>query len=84
MQDSRTLKSEIITALDRLSVDSLRLLAKFVSFLRTDAAHEEPQAAELASEVEHSCTACTHGKPSFSQSRAGGPICKRNCRDHPR
>lgn len=43
MQDNQTLKAEIISALDRLSLDSLKLLAKFVSFLRTDAAQEEIQ-----------------------------------------
>jgi hypothetical protein len=41
MQDLQTLKSEIISALDFLSSDSLKLLAKFVAFLRTNASQPE-------------------------------------------
>jgi hypothetical protein len=33
-QDTRTLKTQIIAALDFLSLDNLRLLAEFVAFLR--------------------------------------------------
>jgi hypothetical protein len=40
-QDAQRLKSEIVSALDFLSPDSLRLLVKFVSFLRTNAAQPE-------------------------------------------
>lgn len=40
-QDAQRLKAEIISALDSLSSDSLRLLAKFVSFLRTNTAQPE-------------------------------------------
>jgi hypothetical protein len=40
-QDAQHLKAEIISALDSLSSDSLRLLVKFVSFLRTNAAQPE-------------------------------------------
>ena len=41
MQDIQTLKSEIISALDFLSADSLKLLAKFVAFLLTNVAQTE-------------------------------------------
>jgi len=41
MQDIQTLKNEIITALDFLSSDSLKLLAKFVAFLRADMVQTE-------------------------------------------
>lgn len=40
-QDAQRLKTEIISALDSLSSDSLRLLAKFVSFLHTNTAQSE-------------------------------------------
>lgn len=40
-QDIQTLKAEIATSLDFLSPDSLKLLAKFVSFLRTGNAQTE-------------------------------------------
>ena len=40
-QDAQRLKAEIISALDFLSPDSLRLLVNFVSFLRTNAAQPE-------------------------------------------
>ncbi len=41
VQEFRLLKYEIISALDALSLDSLRLLAKFVTFLRTNIAQTE-------------------------------------------
>ena len=52
MQDNQTLKAEIISALDRLSLDSLRFLAKFVSFLRTNAGQEEIQRLEPEKKIE--------------------------------
>ena len=41
IRDTKNLKAEIISALDFLPVDSLKLLAKFVAFLRTNVAQEE-------------------------------------------
>jgi hypothetical protein len=41
MQDSQTLKVEIISALDFLPAHSLKLLAQFVAFLRANTAQEE-------------------------------------------
>ncbi len=41
MQDIQTLKNEIISALDFLSFDSLKLLTKFAAFLRANAAQTE-------------------------------------------
>ena len=52
MQENQTLKAEIISALDRLSVDSLKLLAKFVSFLGSDAAQDEIQKLDPEHEIE--------------------------------
>ncbi len=49
MLESQRLKTEIITALDRLPIDRLKLLAEFVAFLRykTDpVATLEPSQAE--------------------------------------
>jgi hypothetical protein len=48
-QDTETLKAEIISALDFLPLDSLKLLAKFVAFLRTNVAQEDPSVTELES-----------------------------------
>lgn len=47
MQDTKNLKAEIISALDFLPTDSLKLLAKFVAFLQTNAAQEETEKVEL-------------------------------------
>jgi hypothetical protein len=47
MQDTKNLKAEIISALDVLPADSLKLLAKFVAFLQTNAAQEETGKVEL-------------------------------------
>jgi hypothetical protein len=47
MQDAKNLKAEIISALDFLPTDSLKLLAKFVAFLQTNAAQEETEKVEL-------------------------------------
>jgi|688.fasta_scaffold160625_3 hypothetical protein len=41
MAQHAQLKAEIISALDSLSPDSLRLLVQFISFLHTDAAQAE-------------------------------------------
>lgn len=47
MQDSKKLKTEIISALDFLSADSLKLLAKFVAFLRANPPQEELEKVDL-------------------------------------
>ena len=47
MQDTKNLKAEIISALDFLPMDSLKLLAKFVAFLQTNPAQEEIEKVEL-------------------------------------
>ena len=52
MQENQTLKAEIISALDRLPLDSLKLLAKFVAFLRTNAAQESIQELNPAQKIE--------------------------------
>lgn len=54
MQDIQTLKSEIISALDFLSPDNLKLLAKFVAFLRTNTAQTETDQLNLEQDVEFS------------------------------
>jgi hypothetical protein len=51
-QDTKTLKAEIISALDFLTLDNLKLLAKFVAFLRTNLAQEELDATEFEKKVE--------------------------------
>jgi hypothetical protein len=47
MQDTKNLKAEIISALDFLPTDSLKLLAKFVAFLQTNPVQEETEKLEL-------------------------------------
>ncbi len=47
VQDTKNLKAEIISALDVLPADSLKLLAKFVTFLRTNEAQEEIEKVEV-------------------------------------
>ncbi len=47
VQNTQHLKAEIISALDFLPADSLKLLAKFVAFLQTNVAQEEIEKAEL-------------------------------------
>lgn len=46
-QDTKNLKAEIISALDFLPADSLKLLAKFVAFLQTNPAQEETEKVGL-------------------------------------
>ena len=53
MQDTQSLKNEISASLDLLSADSLRLLAKFVSFLRSNSAQSEISEIATAIEVEN-------------------------------
>ena len=52
MQDSQSLKAEITSALDRLSLDSLKMLARFVIFLRTDTGPEEIQSFNVDQQIE--------------------------------
>ncbi|NJN98296.1 MAG: hypothetical protein HC875_31515 [Anaerolineales bacterium] len=40
IQDTKNLKAEIISALDFLPADNLKLLAKFVAFLQTNTAQD--------------------------------------------
>jgi hypothetical protein len=47
IQDTKNLKAEIVSALDFLPADSLKLLAKFVAFLQTNPAQEEIEKVEL-------------------------------------
>jgi hypothetical protein len=51
MQDTKNLKAEIISALDFLPTDSLKLLAKFVAFLQTNTAQEETEKVELPQRI---------------------------------
>jgi len=53
IQDTKNLKAEIISALDFLPTDSLKLLAKFVAFLQTNAAQEEIEKVELPQSTIH-------------------------------
>jgi hypothetical protein len=46
IQETKNLKTEIIMALDFLPTDSLRLLAKFVTFLQTNVTLEEIEKLE--------------------------------------
>ena len=52
MQDLQSLKHEIISALDLLPADSLKLLAKFVAFLRSNGTQIELDQLKLAQELE--------------------------------
>jgi len=52
IQHTQNLKAEIISALDSLPLDSLKLLAKFVAFLRANVAQEEPDKTEFETQVE--------------------------------
>jgi len=61
MQDTQALKTEITTALDVLSQDSLRLLAEFVAFLRTK--REQNGAQSEVIPVEFSTRVEEHRKP---------------------
>lgn len=57
LQSKQTLKQEIISTLDFLSPESLNLLAKFVSFLRSSPAQEEFHQEEFSTpETEVSIT----------------------------
>ena len=47
IRDTQALKAEIISALDFLPTDSLKLLAKFVAFLRVNVAQEETSKVEI-------------------------------------
>ena len=51
-QERQSLKTEITSALDFLSLDSLRLLFKFVTFLRSNAVQPEISKVEPLIEVE--------------------------------
>jgi hypothetical protein len=47
IRDTQNLKAEIISALDFLPTDSLKLLAKFVAFLQVNVAQEETNKVEI-------------------------------------
>jgi hypothetical protein len=47
IRETQNLKAEIISALDFLPTDSLKLLAKFVAFLRANVAQEETNKVEI-------------------------------------
>ena len=51
-QDQQNLKTEITSALDFLPLDSLRLLSKFVTFLRSNVGQPEISKVEPLIEVE--------------------------------
>lgn len=51
-KERQSLKTEITSALDFLSLDSLRLLFKFVTFLRSNAAQPEISKVEPLVELE--------------------------------
>lgn len=51
-QPTQNLKTEIISALDTLPVDSLKLLAKFVSFLQADVTQEGTDTMDFETHVE--------------------------------
>ena len=51
IQDTQNLKAEIISALDFLPTDSLKLLAKFVAFLRANVAREETDKVEIPQRI---------------------------------
>lgn len=51
MHDAQNLKAEIISALDFLPTDSLKLLAKFVAFLRANIAQEETNKVEIPQRI---------------------------------
>ncbi len=47
IQDPKTLKAEIISALDFLPADNLKLLARFVAFLQTTTAQDVIEKAAI-------------------------------------
>ena len=51
-QTTQTLKHEIVASLDRLTPESLKLLAKFVSFLRSNVANQEINEIEAVIDVD--------------------------------
>ena len=51
-QDQQNLKTEITSALDFLPLDSLRLLSKFVTFLRSNSGQPEISQVEPMIEVD--------------------------------
>ena len=63
MQDTQSLKTEIASSLDLLSADSLRLLAKFVSFLRANVAQSEISEIDASIEVENPTQAIRIASP---------------------
>lgn len=48
MQDTKNLKAEIISALEFLPADNLKLLAKFVAFLQTNPTQEAIEKVDLS------------------------------------
>lgn len=51
MQDSQAVKSEIVRGLDRLSLDSLKMLAKFVTFLGDNGTQELQHLEDTATTI---------------------------------